>query len=59
MCFVGAIKRSDHLLQIGEIEELAELLLQLGLGHRLVAEQLRSVLLHLEGERRGRGSGMQ
>lgn len=39
---------TSHLLQVGEIEKLAQLLLELRLGHSLVIEELYSVLLHLE-----------
>lgn len=58
--FSNSLHATSHLLQVGEVEELAELLLELRLGHRLVVEQLDSVLLHLEAKQvSGRRSGMQ
>lgn len=37
-----------YLLQICEVQKLAELLLELRLGHCLIVQELDSVLLHLE-----------
>lgn len=43
----------NYLLQIREVQKLAELLLKLRLGHRLVVQKLHSVLLHLRAKQPG------